>query len=275
MPHEKLLDSAMNKPLPKGIISYQVSDEDEGRRKYYWHPPGLPPILTLELLWPPQWDTHLTDFFVGETLPIESQLIIEEVKECVAKQIGRSEATSRLYINHALGREVFVCNTNRAVLRYICGSSKEHEEFDPERSSLHFYINTKSSAIFNAYKVAQAKLFGKAYLIEQGNFLIKHTPETACMLIKPRRFQVVFEFLLREIERTDISDPFKIHNNFVRYVALVLLLASGHRETRQLFHFAFTLNLTEAIAFLSDKQRIGSEARFIPLTTTAIHLIEA
>lgn len=275
MPHDLLVQISKNQPLSTGVISYLPSDLNSNSRKYLWNPPGSPPIHNLEILWPPHWETHCTNFSIGEILPLRADAILPEIKEFVAKRIKKREPTSRIFIKHALGREIFAFNTNRAAIRYICGGSNADEEFSPERSSLHHYITFNSSAVTNAYRVAQARLFQKDTLITKAGFLTEHTAQTACMVIEPRRIRFVLEHLRKEIEQSNIQNPIQLHNNFAQYITFVLLLCSGHRETKQLFHFAFSLNLKDAIAFLSDKQRVGSEARFVPLTATAMQLIKA
>jgi hypothetical protein len=275
--HERLIQLTQGHSVTRGAISFEWSDSEKSHRKYYWNPAGSMPRLDLELLWPPQWPDHCIDFIVGDLLPLPYEHLLPAIRDCVANTIGRTEPTSRLFIKHALGRELFGFNTNRAVIRHVCGDGDVHAEAEyfPKRSSLHHYVTSECSAVSNAYKVAQARLLQKDEVIATPGFLATHTPKSACIVINPDRMGQLFGTLGGKVQKTGAQDPISLHNHFVQYVSLILLMCTGHRETRQLFHFVFSLNLKEALAFIADKQRSGSEARFVPLPNTAVQQVKA
>lgn len=62
------------------------------------------------------------------------------------------------------------------------------------------------------------------------------------------------------------ASPIDRHNSFAIYLAALLIGSTGHRKSQSPFHFAFSIDEDTLVTFLADKQTVGSEARFVPIT---------
>lgn len=276
--HEQYLNELCANQSADGTIVYRQKSSN-GELGFFWNPPmgGDSQCFDLELLKVDDWSVHYRDFTVGELLPLLSDEMIPLLKDRVAQNIGRPEASSRLAIKHALAREMFGFNSNRAAIRFACGVGRRPnirsaidestpEESDPlDPNSLHHYIHPSCTAVTDAFRIAQERLWG----IESPT-AAPVLAAAACTLIKPTRLSRILDSFKARLAESGTLDFKEQHNLLATYTALILLISTAHRTTACLFHFYFTLNLEEAVAFISDKQRIGSEARFVPLAPTAI-----
>jgi len=272
LPHEDLIVLSQGRPLSSGFISHISLQEVDEERQYFWNPPGRPPNLQLQLKLHPQWPDHCTDFLIGDFLRLQNSRLLNVVESSAAALIHRRVPTSRLFLKHELGRSLFSIDANRALIRYVCGPGNGDKESNPARSSLHHYIDPLSPRIAQAFEIAQRRVFGLNTNEDIVAFRNGLPSEQACSLVNPKRITSIFT-AHRKIIANTTTDVIKQHNRFARYVALLLLIATGHRRTKQLFHFWFSLNSEEQTAFIADKQTIGSEARFVALATIAISQI--
>jgi len=273
--YDELMAPGGEQILETGLITFVPPDLNTPHRTFCWNPPGLRAgAVHLKLLAPPEWSPHFVDFTVGELLPAPIDSILPIVKERIAQMLGRKEPTSRLAIKHALGRAMFAFNANRAAIRHVCGRGRHKTEGSPEHSSLHHYVAPDCAAVANAHAVAQAHLFG-IDASEVKKCLVEHSATSACTIISAERLASLLKRQAELCAAVRPGDSKRCHNRYVLYVAMLLLACTGHREAQQPFHFRFCFDLDEALAFISDKQQVGSEARFVALPPTAVKVIEA
>jgi len=235
-----------------------------GRRVTSWLPPGSPDVETLfELAEPPEWPLYARDFFLYELFPGSRDELLPHIEQRVAQALKCAEGTSNLIVKHALAQSMYAYNANRGAIHVVCGPGRT----GMERTSLHHYIDRRSAAIRNAYAYAQRRLFRSPF--------DRFTPEvvsdeSACLVLPAGRLRPVLQRLRDRINDPAITDPKVRHNRFTDYVAVIMVLPTGHREQKQLFHFPFSVDVAEALAFLADKQKAGSEARFVALAKLSL-----
>jgi site-specific recombinase XerD len=63
------------------------------------------------------------------------------------------------------------------------------------------------------------------------------------------------------------------HEAVAVYTLVALILTTGHRVSDHIFHFPWDLDLEEGVAFICDKLKVGSEARFVPLVRVLVQMV--
>ena len=255
------------------------------RRGYYgrpiyaeWHIPiGSPHHLILSLperlckpmkmLVPERHEGRLIDFLPPTSTPwdIRCNNLLADLFGCTPRQ-------ANLKLRDCLIRQSYEISGNRGFIQWL-RAGRPHENQEPPRSeqiSLSAYLNPKGFAAEETYKNSLRKLlgkFGKTQDLERsiGNFGVN-------IVIH----QEAAKFLRRQIDTAaESNDLLAQHNTFTMYSLCLLIIATGHRKSNTPFYFAFDLHLEHQLAFIADKCIVGSEARFVPLTTTAIGQIHA
>jgi integrase len=76
----------------------------------------------------------------------------------------------------------------------------------------------------------------------------------------------IFSSSEKRIADMQTTGPFWQHHNAIsNHVLLLLIITTGHRESRTPFTFRWDILLNENLVFIADKIVVGSEARFVPI----------
>ncbi len=250
-----------------------------------------------------------------ELSPIPVLEIRLDLLDCLGEQLGRSRHTVDLCVKHALARHVFANTANRGIVSHLCtGPSRrggqgepvepglkkavEDEEGDPDAGpgeeeddtrqednpaetsqgevrveALSNYIHPGSAAVRDAYRNAVRRIrFPGAP---------KTTPSrprnatAGTMWFAPADLSRLMAWLATQAQKRSGKSLAQHHNDFVVYVAALLVVQTGQRRAEHLFPFSHDWDLEHLIAFLADKIKEGSEARFVPLTPEAVSQIKA
>lgn len=232
-------------------------------------PSGQAPELALKPLRLGLTKMH-RDCVLDELSPIPIDEIIDEIRQVLAKQVHRTPIQVDRCIKHMLARKIFSATANRAIIKHVCAHRPEQNEADPRTSepigtdSLSSYIHPNSKAVHQAYQRATKQIL---FPFSQSSTVKRKVADTTVGVqwIASQDMIRIVQWLAQQATSQATTDPIKLHNNFVIYVAAMLVAATGHRRTKALFPFLFTLDLEDMLAFIADKILAGSEARFVPL----------
>jgi hypothetical protein len=259
--------------LPPNILTVSTSSGNAqpttSWRTAFVNETGL--ILPLEFQ-PPKWPDHCQDFEIHELFILTPDVLVDKIEKRIAKRVHRTHKQLRLSIKHALARDMFSFNTNKAVIQFVCDPHEIPNKGASDVTSLKNYVHPRSLCVTNAYRYAQRRLLS-GDTEGTGPPEARWTDEAACMFIQASRMKAVVTQMRQNAEENDPSNVWAHHAHFALYVAAYLEAATAHRESAQLFHFPFTIDTTERLAFLADKPTIGSEARFVGLGPDAIALL--
>lgn len=209
---------------------------------------------------------NVLDAEVQELLPFVPGGWGEQAGQWLAKRFSRSIGDFNLANRHALARALFERTANRALIDLACNELRTTSGALVRPVALSSYLEPGTSR-------------DKAEVLRAGTGLISRAPwpdqDTAWRAeftaVPAEVLQMLGETLRREAE-AEVSARDR-HEAVTLYTLLGLILCTGHRASKHIFHFPWDLDLTEAVAFLCDKLQVGSEARFIPLAPQVVEMV--
>ena len=255
------------------------------------------------------------NFTLDELLPLPISEIRQEVLKHIGDKLGRSPHQADLCVKHLLARQIFTSTANRGIVAHLCttwrpadkqsgdsdGASISEGAWDLDadldgdaadlgdvhqaeegaevksevrRESLSNYIHPQSAAVLHAYRTAvHAIRFPEVH-----NPQAEQKPREACageVWVRAGDVAKVMGYLGSRARQRGDKTPIQHHNDYVLYVSAMFVVMVGHRRARTLLPFLHDLSLKEAIAFIADKMREGSEARFVPLIDLLIEQFQA
>ena len=250
------------------------------------------------------------DFVLDELSPLPISEIRTDLLTRIGKPIERSPHQADLSIKHLLARHVFSATANRGIATHLCTTvrpgkknasdagetdsdaeladdedldegeeSKEQERrgdgpTNVRRESLSNYIHPQSAAVRHAYRRAVSAIRYPDERVSDA----EQKPREACegdSWVHPAKMSEIMAWLaVRALDRNK-KTAIQHHNDFVLYVAAMLVVAVGHRRARAVVPFLHDLDFQDAIAFIADKLREGSEARFVPLVAVLVEQLQA
>lgn len=175
------------------------------------------------------------------------------------KFIPTTAAKINRRLRDALPRSLYQISANSALLEWIT-SPLDQPVREPE--SLSHYLNPHNSKTVENFGAACTKLFNKYGAPKE--IRDSFTREGEILRIgEQRRIAGLF---LADLSRAETSaNLIEYHNALARYVVMLLIVATGHRKSQSPFFFPWDILIGDKLAFLCDKQAIGSEARFVPV----------
>ncbi|MDO8769315.1 MAG: hypothetical protein Q7K57_11560 [Burkholderiaceae bacterium] len=197
-------------------------------------------------------------------------LIIE--RELSIKSESESERT-RLMVRDFLARQLFHSTTNEAIVRLLCDQSTNQEGNKlRQQVSLSHYIDIQYSSVWDIYKKACSPLFTFKNLPDSIEKRKDANFNPAKHALTPEQFTSVSETMRERIANTyEQNDLIKSHNAMAEYTLFMLVASTGHRKSKTPFYYPWDICLEERLAFISDKQLIGAEARIVPLPQVVIN----
>lgn len=142
------------------------------------------------------------------------------------------------------------------------------------RESLSNYIHPQSAAVLHAYRTAVHAI----RYPEVQNPDAERKPRGVSkgeVWVRSDVMAQVMAYLAARARNRAGKTAIQHHNDYVLYVTAMFVLIVGHRRARTILPFLHDLNFKEATAFIADKMREGSEARFVPLVDLLIEQFQA
>jgi hypothetical protein len=266
-----------NNNLPEDVLLIVPSATTEQDTETYWRVPNASQSgIQLRLINPlPPWPPYLTDFIVHELFPPPEDALIRAAEQEMAKRLGKTVPTLNIAYRHALAREVFRFNCHRGVLDYLCPPrSSANPRFSrlPKRESLSYYLHPESVCISDAFRFAQTKI--KLAHHDDAQFLRTNiADEEASRYIPARYLREIFAYLRNQIDCAASHEEYGLR--YSAYAGLIWEAGLAARRSAEVLPFAFDVSRSDQIAFLADKIRPGSEARFVPLAQPVIEQLDA
>lgn len=175
------------------------------------------------------------------------------------KQTSVSRHKLNRRIRDTLARTIYQESANTALLNWIT-TPIQNSNRQPE--SLSHYLSPLSERTVEAYAEACRKIFNKYGASKQiQNSFIKRADGVTTV----EQRLIALSFLNNMLKAKDSGDYIEYHNSLARYILMMLIVATGHRKSNAAFFFPWDILTSEHLVFISDKQTVGSEARFIPI----------
>ena len=307
-------DTASDQPAIRPGGCQLVIERGAGRRRdvvRWWPTQATDTHLSVEI---EDLDLGLSafhwDFVLDELSPLPIAEIRPDLLTRIGKPIDRAPHRADLCVKHLLARQVFTATVNRGIVTHLCTTIRpgkkmasdageavgdadldtdddleQDEEIDGEedgddgganvrRESLSNYIHPQSAAVRQAYRSAVHAI----RYPEVANSDAERKPREVCegeSWINPVQMSKVMAWLAKRALNRANKTAIQHHNDFVLYVAAMLIVAVGIRRARAILPFLHDLDLGDAVAFIADKMREGSEARFVPLVEVLVEQLQA
>lgn len=244
-----------------------------------WLSLPLPPILSKAIIdtLPIITVTRFEYLFPISAVPWEDRCYL-----ILQSRLSINRERARMIVRDFLARELFEVSSNEAVVRLICAQPSDSQKKTAlQQIALSYYIDLEKHEIWNTYEKACSTLFSFEDLprnlrprIEKNSFTSKH-------VLISQKISLISDFLVHRANRaskiartlTKVNHLKKLideHNKIAEYTLFVLIASTGHRKSKSPLYFPWDILCEEKLAFVCDKQVIGSEARIIPLPQIAI-----
>lgn len=206
-----------------------------------------------------------------EFLPVSSQPWPERVNAFVERCLQCSPGQAQRILRDTLARELFAASRNLAVVGWL----------NPTRFSgrlrrstalpvLTHYLDPLGVRTYQSYWDACGEIFG-------GLGAVASVGTSNCHDHGNHRVPISHQRTIAAALRQRVMEPnasaIAVHNAFVDYCLLMLIVATGHRASKTPFWFARDLRLDDRLAFVCDKIVVGSEARFVPLPDSVVTIL--
>lgn len=186
--------------------------------------------------------------------------------------LSTSRKRAELLVRDFLGRQLFALTTNAALVRLLCDQTTTAEKNGGRRQlALSYYLDFQHGRVWEAYQEACKAVipFGAVPVSLEKD--LQKGPESLSLTLSTAQFTAISTHLLKRIPAAvDTQTLIKCHNGFAEYTLFLMIAATGHRKSLTPFFFPWDICLEEKLAFISDKQVTGSEARFVPLPQLAV-----
>lgn len=206
-----------------------------------------------------------------ELLPASSQPWSERVNAFVESCLQCSAGRAQRIVRDTLARELFAASRNLAVVGWLNPSRFGGRL---RRSSalpvLTHYLDPHGIRTYKSFWLACGEIFGGLGAVAKVGASNCHTHGNHRVSITQQRAIAIA--LQQRITAPDAS-VIAIHNAFVDYCLLMLVVATAHRASNTPFWFARDLRLDDRLVFVCDKIVVGSEARFVPLPDTVVTML--
>lgn len=177
---------------------------------------------------------------------------------------------AELILRNYLSRIIYAGTANSALVRFYQTDIRNKIE-RADRVALSYYLQAKGERAIKPYRVACGAIFAN-----------DQTNENSYLWVEPGTPHLDLEDVYEAVdhlakgldvhrERATDTTAFCIekHNQFAKYTLFILLALTGHRRSSTPFYFPWDVDLDKNVVFIADKMVTGSEARFVPLCSTA------
>lgn len=262
------MDAAMRvvEDLPENMLLRIAGEGRHRSSMVFFRPPGARRtklLLPIERVCIANVEECI-DFELHELLPLPPREMLPLIQQHLASRAGLTVSQFERYLRYALPRAMFACNANRAAIEFLCGPPREEAGggWSRKHSSLAAYVHPDSPCVRDAFASSVQALLWPDHPASSTSTAL--TDGQAGRHVRGEMLSAVTTELRQRI--AGAATPTERHNAFAMYVAALLICSTGHRKSQYPFHFAFSIDEEALVAFLADKQTVGSEARFVPIT---------
>ena len=261
------------------LVSFRVGDRIKSTPWVFRRIRGLSPNDWIRLALPRDLsEAILASLYVTTATRFEHLLPLSGVSwedrcySMLQSKLSISRKRAELLVRDFLGRQIFALTTNAALVRLLCDQTTTDQKNGGRRQlALSYYLDLRHGRVWEAYKEACKLVISFDRLpvgLEQD---LQTGPESFGLTLNPSQFTAICTYLLKRIPSVvDTNTLIKAHNGFAEYTLFLLIAATGHRKSLTPFFFPWDICPEEKLAFISDKQVTGSEARFVPLPQLAV-----
>lgn len=268
LPKERCLFFGQNDPPERAAFKvgyFGVAAVSDGAGEAPWTLFAMPESLSalLRRLVPGVIDAELE-----ELLPFIPGGWGEQAGQWLASRFLQSVGDFNLANRHGLAREIYAATSNRALVELTCTDPLNSDHTLARPVALGTYLSPCTHRDQTEYLRAASKLIGRESIPSM-----------------PKVWRPEFVYVPKEVLR-EIGASLRLaaetkdtalsrHPAVATYTLTTLVLGTGHRYSDHVFHFPWDLDLDAAVAFVCDKLKIGSEARFVPLIRLAVRQFQA
>jgi integrase len=224
-------------------------------------------------------DAILSSLYVTNAAKLEHLLPLTEKSwedRCyvlLQSALSTSRKRAELLVRDFLGRQLFALTTNAALVRLLCDQTTTAEKNGGRRQlALSYYLDFQHGRVWEAYQEACKAVIPFGVVPVSLEKDLQKGPESLSLTLSTAQFTAISTHLLKRMPAAvDTQTLIKCHNGFAEYTLFLMIAATGHRKSLTPFFFPWDICLEEKLAFISDKQVTGSEARFVPLPQLAVN----
>lgn len=195
---------------------------------------------------------------------VDGSLSAHPVKcyQVLAQHMGITWTRAELILRNYLIRCIYDKTTNSALARFFqTGASLQKSRAD--QIALGHYVKIKGLRVTEPYHDACKKIMGGIGPRNNSKLVI----DLGTKHIDPDEMKMAVMHFSTLLDSA--KDSISKHNRFAQYTLLLMLAVTGHRKSVTPFYFPWDFSPENATVFISEKQSIGSEARFVPLCKIA------
>lgn len=223
-----------------------------------------PPIQAWLINLHPELGTHA----LGHLLPVSEIPWQQRAYTCLANELGCTPQRAELMIRDLVPRFLYAQTSNSALVDFWrADNSSQIDRAD--RVALSHYLQPHGKRVRTEYVKACESATGISF----GRAVSAVSVTLGSKPLELWEAQKVFDSL-RRLE-DEASTEIDRHNAIAYLTLFVCLLATGHRASNSPFPFPWDFSITEWVVFICDKLVTGSEARFAPLSPTALTYLQA
>ena len=193
------------------------------------------------------------------------------------QQLSTPRKRAELLVRDFLSRQLFAATTNAALVRLLCDQTITGEKHSGRRQiALSYYLNLRPSQVWEVYKEVCEELLPFGLQPPTLKDALSERQDVPDYVLSLTQFRSLTGYMSSRIVPIDeAQNLIDVHNAFADYTLLLLVAATGHRKSLTPLYFPWDICLEEKLAFISDKQVTGSEARFVPLPQVAVDQYQA
>lgn len=201
---------------------------------------------------------------LGDILPFSPTPWDSRAYNYLAAELGCSRNRAEVLCRDLVSQLVYEKTSNSALVSFWRDDNSKKADRTERLALVHYLQPTGKRAAEEITSAISEALGTRLYDPGEVPVLIrKVTDEEDSTSLKD---------ILAALERDHqtASGTFARHNALARLTLFICLVATGHRRSLTPFPFPWDFNPTEKLVFICDKLVTGSEARFVPLSNTAL-----
>ena len=210
------------------------------------------------------WHPQMRRQTLQQILPFSTVSWDRRAYAVLAAELGCTPQRAELITRDFLPRILYKDTCNTAQINYFRSDSAIQIN-QPERVALSHYLQprgqrastTLDDAISNS--IRQGKDDNSSIDVNIGTKPLTETES-----------KIIFDALTKNTDQA--KNAIERHNALALKALYINIIATGHRSSRTPFPFPWDFSPSEKLVFICDKKVTGSEARFLPLTPSAIRL---
>ena len=225
-------------------------------------------ILPFRLLkWMGNLDVGIGSPRLLDLLPLSEIEWATRSYACLAKVLNCSVERAKLITRDLLPRLIYEDTVNSALVKFFRSSEIDQLRRD-ERIALNHYVQIGGGRALRSFSTACKVVFGEHGIFKNHRLYIP----LGRPALQTAEIENIYKALLGARDTADSSVT--MHMCTARLTLFVCLAGTGHRRRTTPFPFPWDFNIPEMLVFIADKLITGSEARFVPLSSTVIFYVE-